>query len=112
MVACSGQYAKKHYLNKFDKFINEVKQNYQTYSKEEWKKKDKTFDELCGSEYEKIQDKLSDEEILKIGKLKGEYQTYKAKYYLNEAMDGLNKGVKELEGFFQGVTNAISDTGQ
>jgi len=110
MFACGSQHAKKQYLNKFVKFVNEVKQDYQTYSEEDWQKQDKIFEELCGKDYEKFRDKFSDEEIKKIGQLKGEYQTYKTKYFINQATKGLKNGVKELEGFFQGVTEALTDT--
>jgi hypothetical protein len=107
MIECSSP--KENYLENFSSFISEVENNYETYTDENWEKKEQEYNKYTGEYYEKIKEKLTDEDQYLIGKFKGKYQTVKLKYEMGKIMDETSETFKQLEGVLEGISESISE---
>ena len=71
--------SKKAYIKQFIAFVNDVELNYKAYTKENWEKADARFEKLAEKYYDKYKNKMTEDEILKINKLKGKYLGFRMK---------------------------------
>lgn len=94
-VGCS--YTKENYLNDFISFVEDVKTNSSSYSEADWLDIDKQHDKYAGEQYEKFKAKLTTEEMLTIGKLKGTYTALKVKKSANEIFDQAKDMIKQAK---------------
>lgn len=85
-VACinSGQ----DYVESFDEFVENVKENCDDYNEKDWQKADKKFELYSNKYYEKYKKELTKDEIRQVAKLKGTYMGLKLKSGAKSVLDG------------------------
>jgi hypothetical protein len=108
ILGCSF-YSKDDYLKGFNAFIIKVEADYKTYSDEDWENKELEYQEYINSQYKKFKEKLTDEDVRSVGKLKGKYQAIKIKYEANKYIDKAVESINQLEGIVEGVIESINN---
>ena len=98
--SCSTPLSKESYLEKFETFVSEVSENYETFSDKDWEKKTEKYEKFSNEWYEKFEDDFTWQEKLKITGLKAKFQYYKvlnqSSSAIKELLNSLNiKEVKE-----------------
>lgn len=127
---------KESYLERYDEFIDEIKEEYETYTEEDWLDKDEKLEKFSGEWYDKFEEELTLKEELKITGLKAKYgyyrmlktvkETYhdiadplmsttkemkeKAQYYIeNDMQDDLNELYKQAEEMGEETVKALEE---
>jgi hypothetical protein len=96
-TSCSF-YSKDDYLKDFNKFINDVETNFESFSEEDWKLKDADFQNYTTELYEKFKEELTDDDQKLIGKLKTKYLLVKSKSEMKNLGKQINDGLNQLKG--------------
>lgn len=87
--------SKDSYVKDFDKFVEKVKTQCSDYSEADWKKADKTFKKYAETQYDKFSSELSNDELIKVTKLKATYAALQLKRGASAVKEGVKKAVKE-----------------
>ena len=90
MTAC--QQSKEDYIKEFENFIEEVSEECEDYTEEQWEEVTKEFESLV-KKAEEYQD-LTTEEKLELAKVQAKYAGLQAKKGIDKVIDG----VKDLFG--------------
>ena len=98
---------KNQYINDFEKFITVVEQQYMSYDNEAWKKSETEFEKFTKTEFEKINTVLTEDEKVKIDKLKGRYYSCVAKYKALQLKEKLKHIYNQAEGFIDGIMKEL-----
>jgi hypothetical protein len=93
---------KTSYISSFERFVNSVAENQESYTAEDWEQADLRFEQLANADYEKYRAKLTKEENQKIGKLKGKYLAIRAKSEADNFMNNLKDSFEQLDGVIEG----------
>ena len=96
-------------LNDLESFTEELSDQCRNYTQEDW--------DIAESQYNMICEELdnydyTDEELVKIGKLKGRCTTIFAAKVVNDVKESIHRFGKEAEGFFEGVSDEINKNNQ
>ena len=93
---------KETYLKEYESFIEEIRENKDKYSEEDWKKKDETFTKFSEELYQKFENELSFFEQAKIAKHALVYGSTRGIKALNQALeDGeIDKKIDEIADLF------------
>ena len=96
-------------LNDLENFTEELSDQCRNYTQEDW--------DISESQYNMICEELdnydyTDEELVKIGKLKGRCTTIFAAKVVNDVKESIHRFGKEAEGFFEGVSDEINKNKQ
>ena len=93
-------------INDLENLLHEIETNYQSYTQEDWENISASFsaieDELTQYEY-------TDEELKKIGHMKGKCMGYLTKQSLNNIEKKIKDFTKELEGGIEGFLEVLSN---
>lgn len=103
LVACNpGQTA----LSDLEKFTNRMEQKSESWSLADWDDAAQHYDEIIQtlSRYD-----YSDEELQRIGQLKGRCTAYFLKHYTNQAIDQIYNAGQELQGVLEGLNDALRE---
>lgn len=106
---------KDAYLNHFESFVEEVKEDHDNYSKADWDSIDQEYQELSVQDRESYEDLFTQEDEMRISALDGEYLSYKTPDsiddFIETTKDAINNTVKYIEGFIEGLnTELVNDT--
>jgi hypothetical protein len=101
---------KTSYISSFERFVNSVAENQESYTAEDWEQADLEFENFIDSEYVKYQAKLTQEENQKIGKLKGKYLAIRAKSEADNFMNSLKNSFEQLDGMIEGFVEEFDTT--
>ena len=101
IVGLSGCYktidTKESYLKEYKSFVDEVKTNKNSYSEEDWKKKDETFDRFSKELYDKLENELTFFEQARVAR-------YSIIYGSTRGIKALDKALEDGE-----IEDAIDD---
>ena len=101
--ACLGACQRpKRYVNKFEKFVERVEENKNTYSTDEWEMNDERFMEFVEN-YRTVNQLLSSEENKHVGHLMGRYFKARLKSL------GIPGVIKKALGWFNCLTGFVSE---
>ncbi len=82
--------SKKMFLKSFDKFVENVKDDYSDFTKEDWEIKDEKFKKFSEECYKKFESKLTGEEREQFFKNTLEYTLYRVKFEIPINLSDLN----------------------
>jgi hypothetical protein len=108
LSGCSS-YSRKDYLKELATFVTDVEKNYESYTAEEWGIKDAELDRFNIEKRQLLKEKLTDEDLVEVGKLKARYLKVRVKAAAGTIINGLHEGLKELEGLFEGIKESIDN---
>lgn len=102
ITGCDNVDSKEKYLDEYEAFIAEIKENKKSYSEDEWKQKDKEFQRFSKDLYEKYQDELGFFEQTRIAKYALSYATNRGTSALNNVLESgeLDEAVNEISNIF------------
>ena len=80
---------KDKYMERYRDFIEEVAENYQTYSTSQWKKAAEKHNEFSGKWYSKFESQLSTKEKVLVAGYSAKYNYYYARSQSKDVMDGI-----------------------
>ena len=87
-MACAPM-SKKSYLEKYDDFISEISDNYQTYDDKTWKKQAEKYENFSGKWYDKFEDEFTLKDQISI-------RANQAKWYYYRNLKSATSTVKQL----------------
>lgn len=93
-TSCSP--TKESYLSNFKDFVENVKDNCENYTEEDWEKVNAKYDDYTTAFYQKFDTKFTDAEKAEITKLKTMFATLKLKSKVNKIKDSVKEGVEEV----------------
>lgn len=97
---------KKMYMERFEKFLQEVEKKGEELKKDQWEEKDKKFRKYSEVYFERFKDELSTEEKDKINQLRGKYVGLKARYttkkQFNVFKKKLQNTIDQMKGAIEG----------
>lgn len=96
-------FSKAGYLRDFNRFIEQVKKNYTTYTTSEWEWADKRYDLYTSDEYDFYKGTFTDAEKEEIGRLKGAY----AKIKIKKTAGAMKEGLKDMFSTGKGVIKGL-----
>lgn len=96
--------SKDSYLKEYKAFIEEIKENKNEYSEEDWKKKDEEFTTFSEELYDKYQEELSFMEQARIAKYALQYGSTRGLKAINNAIEG-----EEIEDAIEEFTNIFDE---
>jgi hypothetical protein len=108
LSGCSS-YSRKDYLKELTVFVTDVEKNYESYTAKEWEVKDAELERFDTEKRLLLKEKLTDEDLVEVGKLKAKYLTVRVKAAASTFKNGLHEGLKELEGLFEGIKESIDN---
>lgn len=94
-TAC-GQ-TKTSSLSSFKDFVENVKENSENYTAEDWKKINAKYDEYTAAFDEKFNKDFTDAEKAEVTKLKSMFATIQLKSKVNKVKDNVKDTFKEME---------------
>lgn len=94
-TACSP--SKTSYLSNFKDFVENVKDNCQNYTEEDWAKINAKYDEYTATFDEKFNKDFTDAEKAEVTKLKSMFATLKLKSKVNKVKENVKNTFKEME---------------
>ena len=103
LISCKSPVdSKESYLGNYESFIDEIKDNKNSYSEKEWKEKDKEFQKFSDEMYSKYQEELGLFEQAKIAKYALVYGSTRGVKALSKALDGneIENAVNEITKIF------------
>ena len=93
-------------INDLEDLLHEIETNYQSYTEEDWENISVSYSAI---EEELTQHEYTDEELKKIGRMKGKCMGYITKQSLNNLEKQIKDFTKELEGGIEGFLEALSN---
>lgn len=96
-------FSKAGYLRDFNRFIEQVKKDYTTYTTSEWEWADKRYDLYTCDEYDFYKGTFTDAEKEEIGRLKGVY----AKIKIKKTAGAMKEGLKDMFSTGKGVIKGL-----
>lgn len=106
-VSCSNlpPISKKAYIRNFTSFVNNIDDNYENYTQEDWEKADLRYARFTGQYFEKFESKLTKEDTRKINLLKGKYLGLKikgkSKKVIEDVISTIKNTANEAEGLIE-----------
>ena len=97
---------KKHAIDNLSDFVEKVEKNSPDYTKQDWEKVEKEYDEL-NAEIEKYENEYSSDEIKRIGKLKGKFLGIKTKDSIKGIINDVKNSADIVKGAIEGYTDEI-----
>lgn len=94
-TACSP--SKTSYLSNFKDFVENVKDNCQNYTEEDWAKINAKYDEYTATFDEKFNKDFTDAERAEVTKLKSMFATLQLKSKANKVKENVKNTFKEME---------------
>lgn len=94
-TACSP--SKTSYLSGFKGFVENVKNDSENYTEEDWEKINAKYDEYTATFDEKFNKEFTDAERAEVTKLKGMFIASKLKSKVNKVKDNVKDTFKEME---------------
>lgn len=94
-TACSP--SKTSYLSNFKDFVENVKDNCQNYTEEDWAKINAKYDEYTATFDEKYNKDFTDAEKAEVTKLKSMFATLQLKSKVNKVKENVKNTFKEME---------------
>lgn len=91
-------------INDLETLVSDVEENHAEYTVEDWERVTVSYSEI---EEELLQHEYTDEELKKIGRLKGRYIGYLTKYTVEGLKQGVHDIMKELEGGIEGFMEVL-----
>ena len=99
---------------RIEKFVDKVEKNASSYTEADWEKVSDQFSNLM-EQYEKTQDKLSQEDRSRIDKAIGRYHAIVLKSGINNVINDFSNAVKGalkgVGGFFEGLGGKSKEPG-
>ena len=102
IASCSDK--KTDVLNDFEAFTEELVSNYKDYTQDDWDVAQNQFGQI-NEELEQYD--YSDEELNRIGELKGQCFAVFAKHTASNLKNTIQRVGKEVEGFLDGFTEGL-----
>lgn len=104
VVSCDSP---QNAIRELESLLSEIEANYQYYSDEDW--------DYITMRYDEIEEKIStyqftDEELKKIGHMKGKCIGYMTKQSINDLEEEIRIFSKELEGGIEGFLEIFNDS--
>ena len=103
---------KDSYINDFEDFVGEVKNDYEEYSKSEWKDIEKEYLDFSEKKRLVYEELLSKEDKKRLSRLEGEYRSYRTSGFIDNIMtttkDAFNNAVEYIDGFISTEEDEMS----
>ena len=96
-------------LNDLESFTEELSAHYKNYTQEDWDIAENQFDMIC-EELDNYD--YTDEELVKIGKLKGRCTAIFAAKVVHDVKESIHRFGKEAEGFLEGISDEVNKNNQ
>ena len=93
-------------INDLEVLLQEIETNYQTYTEEDWENISMSYSAI---EEELAKHEYTDEELKKIGRLKGKCMGYLTKQSIKDLEKQIKDLTKELEGGIEGFLEVLSN---
>ena len=106
---------KDAYVNDFEEFVGNLKDNHKDYSKAEWEIVEEEYKELSIKEKKSHEEFFTKEDSRRISSLEGEYSSYRASglidNFIETTKDAINNAAEYVDGFIKGLNDElINDT--
>ncbi len=103
VFACESPHSS---IRDLEKLVAKVEKNYKSYSEKDWEKIEKQFSEIKNKieEYE-----FSQEELERIGYLKGRMAGYMAKIKIKKLGEGVKEATKVFESSVEGFIEVLRE---
>ncbi|MEZ4775699.1 MAG: hypothetical protein R3D00_21135 [Bacteroidia bacterium] len=95
LISCAS-YNKTTYLKEYDSFMEDVKEDYTSYDKKDWKEKNEEFRILVEEQYPEFEEDMSREEKVKFWTQAFTYQVYQHKDRVFDELDKNKEVYSEL----------------
>lgn len=95
---------KKHAIDNLSDFVEKVEQKAPDYTKQDWEKVNKEYDELI-AQIDKYE--YSSEEAKRIGELKGRFAGIKTKDSIKDLINDIHNSAHKVKGAIEGYTEEI-----
>ena len=105
MIGCKSKHTP---INKLENLTEEIQENAQNYTEEDWKATAEEL-ELIENEIKQYKSEYTDEELKEIGRLKGKCLAQFTKYSSKAFTNGVKDVMKEAEGLLEGFTQGFED---
>ena len=105
MMGCKSKFSP---VNKLEKLTEDIQNNAQNYTQEEWEATIGEL-ELIENEIEQYKSEYTDEEIKEIGRLKGICPAQFTKHSIKTFKNGFEDVMKEAEGLIEGFTEGFEE---
>ena len=103
LVSC-GVHSKNSYLKEFESFVDKV-ENTDFDTEAEWNEALKEYERFTTTHYEEYKDKLTEEDLVEIGRLQGRFMkalmTRGAKFIEKNFNDAMQQASGLLDGLFE-----------
>ncbi|MCI4671305.1 MAG: hypothetical protein MRZ79_24405 [Bacteroidia bacterium] len=86
LISCAGS-QKEAFMSDVDSFVAEVEQQHEKYDEKDWKKKNEEFGRLLESEFEDVEEELTEEEKVHIVSQVMSYTTYQISERISEDLE-------------------------
>ena len=106
-ASCTYTLTKEQYITYYASFIEDVKQNYQSYDQEKWKQQDKEFEKYSKELYQKLSTKLSPTEQARLIRFDFVYNFVRGNINLSDLISG--KYNQALTGYISELTSVINE---
>ncbi len=97
LFSCLLPSNKTQYIRKYERFVDQVKQDHAKYQKKDWRWADKRYKKFSKDWYNLYEDELTAGEKLKVVALSVRYQSYKGQKELGKVKKLLKKDVEDMK---------------
>ena len=104
-ISCHSKQAP---INKLESFTEEIQNNAQDYTEEDWKASAEELEQI-ENEIEQYKSEYTDAELKEIGRLKGICYVQFTKHSIKTFKNGIENAMKEVEGMLEGFTQGFED---
>ena len=101
-------HSKQTPINKLESFTEEIQNNAQDYTEEDWKASAEELEQI-ENEIEQYKSEYTDAELKEIGRLKGICYVQFTKHSIKTFKNGIENAMKEVEGMLEGFTQGFED---
>lgn len=101
--SCSLSYTKDDYLNKYETFVLEIKQNWKNYSDDDWIKMEEKNNIFFKKDYKKFAGELKPNELVRVYRFNFVYKFYKGDITIKALLAG------EYNEAFKGITIELNE---
>lgn len=97
LFSCAGS-QKEAFIDDVDSFVAEVEKQHESYDEKDWEKKNKEFERLLESEFEDVEEEMTEDEKIHLVSQVMSYTTYQVSERISEELDTNSEEYDEAYG--------------